>query len=159
MARRVAALLVDVDCEIQTFYGLSALTLWQQMLSRHVLVVGVEKPLAEPSLTFPVAKHAHAEAHAPASPMPYLAFLASYPSRRLLHLFPYELAYRYQCVPVGAERNMLTIGTSRQLDESAIEHMREVTRCGIFQVRCDVSMIDDVLRYWQTAQILPPGLM
>ncbi|TMD51307.1 MAG: hypothetical protein E6I93_10940 [Chloroflexi bacterium] len=86
-------------------------------------------------------------------PVPYLAFLADYPSRRLLHLFPYELACRYQCVPVGADRDMLTIGTSQRQDDAVIAHFEQVTRRGIFQVRCEVSMIDDVLRYWQRVEV------
>ena len=157
VARRVAALLVEVDYEIQTFYGLSVLTLWQQMLSQHALVVGAEEFQAAHSDAIPTTQQEYS--NTPAQPMPYLAFLANYPSRRLLHLFPYELACRYRCVPVGTERDMLTIGTSQRLDESVIEYMREVTRRGIFQVRCDVSMIDDVLRHWQGAQKLPPGRM
>lgn len=159
VARRVVALLVEVDCEIQTFYGPSALILWQGMLSQHALVLGPEEPQIGHSLASPTTRQEHVCVHAPAQSMPYLAFLASYPSRRLLHLFPYELACRYQCVPVGAERDTLTIGTSRRLDESVIEYMREVTQRGIFQVRCDVSMIDDVLRYWQSAQKVPSSLM
>jgi hypothetical protein len=160
VARRVSALLADIDCEIQTFYGLSALTLWQRMLTQHALVVGAEESQTGHPHVSPPAKQDHARVQeAPAQPMPYLAFLASYPSRRLLHFFPYELACRYRCVPVGAESDMLTIGTSQRLDESVIAHMREVTRRGIFQVRCDASMIDDVLRYWQSAQKLPPGLV
>ena len=160
VARRVKALLVEVDCDIRTFYGLSALTHWQPMLSQRPLVVGAkdaEASQAEHPHAFSTAQQAYV--NTAAQSMPYLAFLASYPSRRLLHLFPYELACRYQCVPVGAERDMLTIGTSQRLDESVIAHMQEVTRHGIFQVRCDVSMIDDVLRYWQSAQKLPSGLV
>ncbi len=159
VARRCAALLVEVDCEIQTFYGISALTLWQRMLSQHALVLDPEESQTGHTLVSPTTKQDHVRVQAPAQAMPYLAFLASYPSRRLLHLFPYEIACRYQCVPVGAERDMLTIATSQRLDESVVEHMREVTQCGIFQVRCDVSMIDDVLRYWQSAQKLPSGLV
>jgi Type II secretion system (T2SS), protein E, N-terminal domain len=160
VARRVKTLLVEVDCDIQTFYGMSALTHWQRMLSQRPLVVDAkdaEESQTEHPHTFPTAQQAYV--NAPAQSMPYLAFLASYPSRRILHLFPYELACRHQCVPVGAEHDMLTIGTSQQLDESVIAHMREVTRRGIFQVRCDVSMIDDVLRYWQSAQKLPSRLV
>lgn len=157
VARRVKMLLVEVDCDIQTFYGLSALTLWQRMLSRRPLVLDAEESQTEHSHAFSTAQQAYV--HTPAQSMPYLAFLASYPPRRLLQLFPYELACRHRCVPVGAERDMLTIGTSQRLDESAIAHMQEVTRRGIFQVRCDVSMIDDVLRYWQSAQKLPSGLV
>lgn len=148
VARRVKTLLVEVDCDIQTFYGLSALTLWQRMLSQRPLVVGEEESQTEHLHACPTVQQAHLNA----SDMPYLAFLASYPSRRLLHIFPYELACRHQCIPVGAERDMLTIGTSQRLDESVIAYMQEVTRRGIFQVRCDVSMIDDVLGYWQSVQ-------
>lgn len=157
VARRVKTLLVEVDCDIQTFYGFSALTLWQQLLTLRPLVVSAEESPAEHPHAFSITQQAYA--NAPAQSMPYLAFLASYPSRRLLLIFPYELACRYRCVPVGAERDMLTIGTSQRLEESVIAHMREVTRRGIFQVRCDASIIDDVLRYWQSAQKLPSGLV
>jgi Type II secretion system (T2SS), protein E, N-terminal domain len=147
VARRVSTLLVDIDCELQAFYGLSALALWQRMQSQHPLVVSTEEPENVHPHAFPTMKQQ--DASAPVQPMPYLAFLASYPSRRLLHLFPYELACRYQCVPVGAERDMLSIGTSQRLEQSVITHMQEITRHRIFQVRCEVSIIDDVLRYWQ----------
>jgi hypothetical protein len=159
VARRMAALLVEIDCEIQTFYGLSALSIWQQLLSQDALVVSAEDLAREYLSAFPAAEQDERAVHGSAQPMPYLPFLANYPARRLLHLFPYELACRYRCVPVGAERDMLTIGTSQRLDESVIEQMRQLTRRGIFQVRCDASMIDDVLRYWRSEQNLSPGLL
>jgi hypothetical protein len=157
VARRIATLLVDIDCKIQTFYGLSALTLWQQLLSRHALVVEPEEPQFEHPRVPPITQED--QINVSVQPVPHLAFLASYPSRRILQLFPYELACRYQCVPVGAERDMLTIGACQQLDKSVIAHIQEVTGRGIFQVRCEVSMIEDVLRYWRSAQKSPPGLM
>jgi MshEN domain len=159
IARRVAALLVDIDCEIQAYAGLSALTLWQRMLAQHALPVSAEEPAAHYAGAFQVATQDAIESCTPPHPMPYLAFIANYPPRRLLHLFPYELACRYRCVPVGAERDMLTLGTSQRLDESVIEQMRKITRRGIFQVRCDASMIEDMLLYWQGAQKLPLAVM
>ncbi|HLQ11188.1 MAG TPA: hypothetical protein VK134_06270 [Ktedonobacteraceae bacterium] len=157
VARRISTLLVDIDCEIQAFYGQSALALWQRLQSLRGLVVSAEEPEIERPYASAAMKQEQIDP--PAQSMPYLAFLANYPSRRLLHLFPYELACRYQCVPVGVERDMLTIGTSQRLDESAIAHMQEVTRRGIFQVRCEISMIDDILRYWRSAQETPSALM
>ena len=157
VARRISTLLADIDCEIQAFYGQSALALWQRLQSLHALVVSTEEPEIERPYASAAMKQEQIDS--PAQFMPYLAFLANYPSRRLLHLFPYELACRYQCIPVGIERDMLTIGTSQRLDESVIAHIQEVTRRGIFQVRCEISMIDDILHYWRSAQETPPGLM
>jgi Type II secretion system (T2SS), protein E, N-terminal domain len=81
--------------------------------------------------------------------LPYLAGLTNYPTPRLLHLFPYTLACRYRCVPVGVERGILTLATSQRLAPSLIEHFRTVTQHAIFQVRCETTMIDDMLNYWQ----------
>jgi hypothetical protein len=148
VARRLATLLVDIDCTFQVFSGQSALSLWQRLQFQNARVVSADEPEVEHPSAHPGAE----QENVPAQSIPYLAFLANYPPHRLLHLLPYELACRYQCVPVGAERDMLTIGTSRYLDASVIAHMQEVTRRGIFQVRCEVSMIDDVLRYWQSVK-------
>jgi len=154
VARRVSTLLVDIDYELQVFSGQSALSLWQRLQFRYARVVSAGEPEVEHPHAYPVVEWNAERESVPAQSIPYLAFLANYPPHRLLHLLPYELACRYRCVPVGAERAMLTIGTSQCLDESVIAHMQEVTRRGIFQVRCEVSMIDDVLRYWQSAQEL-----
>jgi hypothetical protein len=90
-----------------------------------------------------------AQAVVPDASIPYLAFLEDYPPRRLFRLFPYDLACQYQCFPVGADRGMLTVGTCQRLAEHVIAHFRQVTKHGIFQVRCEAQLIDDVLRYWQ----------
>ena len=181
VARRVVALLVDIDCELQAFYGLSALTIWQRLQSERAIDVhagslesmgsaGVGMRFIASTRSIEsvedvgeaMVEHPHAGGETNSAtnqcsqriqPVPYLAFLADYPSRRLLHLFPYELACRYQCVPVGADRDMLTIGTSQRQDDAVIAHFEQVTRRGIFQVRCEVSMIDDVLRYWQRVEV------
>ena len=81
--------------------------------------------------------------------LPYLAFLASYPPHRLLHLFPYELARRHRCAPVGAERGVLTLATCKQLDQDLISYFHTITQHNIFQVRCEVEMIEDILNYWR----------
>ncbi len=84
-------------------------------------------------------------------PLPYLSFLSSYPSQRLLHMFPYELASRYHCIPVGAERGVLTLATCERLQQETVLYLREVIQRNIFQVRCKAGMIDDVLRHWKQA--------
>ena len=86
-------------------------------------------------------------AHSPT--LPHLAFLTSYPPLRLFQTFPYALAQRYQCVPVGAERGVLTLATCQRLEPDTVAHLQEVTQQTIFQVHCELSLIDDVLRYWE----------
>jgi hypothetical protein len=86
------------------------------------------------------------------SQLPYLAFLSSYPSLRLLHLLPYELAQRYRCVPIGAERGTLTLATARRLDRAILDHLQTVTQRAIFQVRCEPEMISEILHYWEQQQ-------
>ncbi len=176
-ARRISMLVADVEFELQVLYGAAALTLFQRLQSEGATVVGSEETLLDglgshpgtvtgvrsiapnkkvgsKKIRFirPLADNAPPEAPQNVPIMPYLAFLSNYPSRRLLHLFPYELACRYQCIPVGAERDMLTLGTSQWLEYEVVSHFEEVTRRGIFQVRCEASMIDDVLRYWERVQ-------
>ncbi|WP_069803377.1 hypothetical protein [Thermogemmatispora onikobensis] len=86
------------------------------------------------------------------SQLPYLAFLSSYPSPRLLHLLPYELARRYRCVPIGAERGTLTLATARRLDRAILDQLQTVTQRAIFQVRCEPEMISEILHYWEQQQ-------
>lgn len=87
-----------------------------------------------------------------ARPFPYLAYLPNYPPPHLLHLLPYELACRYQCVPLGTERWVLTLATCRWLNHEIVAHLRSATRRGIFQVRCERATLDEVLSYWQRLQ-------
>lgn len=164
VARRVSLLLADVPCELQVLYGFAAVTFIRRVQAEQAREVSREEDAEEMKVgqmavgqrscdsgrLSTIADSTTADRSAPV--MPYLAFLSNYPSPRLLHLFPYELACRYQCIPVGAERDMLTVGTSQWLDHDVISHFQEVTRRGIFQVRCEASMIDDVLRYWQRLQ-------
>jgi hypothetical protein len=88
--------------------------------------------------------------------LPHLAVLAQYPAPRILHLFPYELACHYRCVPVGAERTMLTLATSQRLELEVIAYFQEITRRNIFLVRCEASMIEDVLLYWHRIAPVQP---
>lgn len=141
VARRLSSLLIAIEYDLQIVAGNSARTLLSQLLSSTVL--RISKDTIEPE---PPARAADVDA---LDTLPYLAFLSSYPSRRLLHLFPYDLACRYRCVPVGAERGSLTIATQRRLSLEVISHFCEVTQRGIFQVRCETGIINDVLRYWQ----------
>jgi hypothetical protein len=144
VARRLALLLIDVECELELLYGLAAHLLLRQLLAGRVIEVPRQE-LVE-SVALEPARQQSAESE---PELPYLPFLADYPPRRLFRLFPYDLACQYRCVPVGAERDMLTLGTRERLDEHIIAHFRQVTKRGIFQVRCDERLINDVLRYWQ----------
>jgi Type II secretion system (T2SS), protein E, N-terminal domain len=148
VAKRISTLLVDVEYEMQILYGAAARTMLQRLQADQTAVVAnvVEE-----------AAGAAVQASSPAAVwqtretdlLPYLAYLANYPSHRLFHLFPYELACRYYCVPVGAERGVLTLATCRQLDAQIISYFREITQRAIFLVRCEAAMIDDILNYWQ----------
>lgn len=148
VARRVHLLLVDIAYDLQILYGSAAYALLQEVRSHHTEVFHKDVSLLEETRSpkrYGIASTREEE------PLPYLAFLASYPSQRLLHMFPYELADRYHCIPVGAERGVLTLATCQRLQQETIVYLREMTRCDIFQVRCETSMIDDVLRHWQRA--------
>ena len=150
VARRIATLLADIEYEIQILCGDAANVLMQHLQAEHTIVVE-QKELERvhaPSLTVALATVGREP-----DPLPYLAFLAHYPSQRLLHLFPYELAYRYHCFPVGAERGVLTLATSQELEREVISYFQEVIQRSIFQVRCEASMIDDVLSYWQRTML------
>ncbi|MEO6891684.1 MAG: hypothetical protein ABI456_18995 [Ktedonobacteraceae bacterium] len=144
VVRRIDALLVDVEHEIQIICGAAAHVLWQRLQSKHAVVVEVDG-VADQRAT-PVLLEQRPDEN---GDRPYLAFLTQYPSQRLLHLFPYELAYRYRCVPVGAERGVLTLAASEPLDHTTIAYFQTTIQQNIFQVRCEASMIDDILRYWQ----------
>ncbi|TMC22072.1 MAG: hypothetical protein E6J34_07525 [Chloroflexi bacterium] len=132
VAKRISMLLADVDCTLQIVFGDTAQALLQRLHAEQAVIPSGDE----------------------GSELPYLAFLAHYPSHRILHLFPYELACRYRCVPVGAERKVLTIATCHRLDDYIVAQFQEITQRDIFQVRCEAGMIDDVLNYWQRLLLL-----
>ncbi len=142
VARRVYALLADVEFEMQIMYDYAAVALVQRLQNEQPLTIVEECEIGwEPVSVTPYSTNQ--------SSLPYLAFLASYPPPRLLHLFPYELAYRHRCVPVGAERGILTLATCERLGQNLISHFHDVTQHNIFQVRCEAEMIEDILKYWK----------
>ena len=145
--KRVMSMVVEVKCTLCSLSGIAAQTLLQQIQEDSLIVVLEEGvPLEELECQpMPVV---------PAKDtLPYLAFLEQYPSHRLLHCIPYELAQRYHCIPVGVERGMLTLATCQKLDQEIVEHLCQMTQRNIFQVRCEPYLIDDVLHYWQ--RLLP----
>jgi len=142
VARRVYTLLADVEFEMQIMYDNAAFALVQRLQNEHPLTLVEECETAwKPISVLPYSTDQNS--------LPYLAFLASYPAPRLLHLFPYKLAHRHRCVPVGAERGVLTLATCVQLDQDLISHFHDVTQHNIFQVRCEAEMIEDILKYWR----------
>lgn len=81
--------------------------------------------------------------------LPYLSQLTCYPSRRLLHLFPYELANVHRCVPVGIERGAVTLATGQSLAREVLTQLQKHTHKRIFQVRCADIVLDELLSYWR----------
>ncbi|GAC1565736.1 MAG: hypothetical protein NVS2B2_36970 [Ktedonobacteraceae bacterium] len=149
VARRVYPLLVDVEYELQILYGSAALRLLQQVQGNHVVVSQKDTHMFGEYV--PSTKKQRVDRMREDEPLPYLAFLTSYPSQRLLHMFPYELADRFHCIPVGAERGVMTLATCQRLQQEIVVYLSEVTQRNIFQVGCEAGMIDDVLRHWQRA--------
>ncbi len=154
LVKRVALLLTDVPCAMQVYHGTTALLILQHLYEAGATVLSSEVYVEIPSLVgkpeIPVEKKEHQPPSS--SALPYLAFLANYPSPRLLDLFPYELACQYHCVPLGSERNMLTLATCQWLNYEVVMQLRSATHRGIFQVRCEISLIDEVLCYWRRLQ-------
>ncbi|GAC1404010.1 MAG: hypothetical protein NVSMB49_22160 [Ktedonobacteraceae bacterium] len=148
VARRVYTLLVGIEYDVQILYGAAAYALMRQVRSHYAEVIHKDMLLLEETGS---TKRYEIERIREEEPLPYLAFLASYPSQRLLHMFPYELADRYHCIPIGSERGVLTLATCRQLQQETVVYLREVIQRNIFQVRCEAGIIDDVLRHWQRA--------
>jgi Type II secretion system (T2SS), protein E, N-terminal domain len=154
LAERLAPFLTDVLYDLQVYHGATALLILQHLHESGARTLSrLEPPEARiPAAPGKAQAFPEGKKPAPAHALPYLAFLANYPSPRLLHLFPYELACRYQCVPVGVERNMLTLATCNRLNRDIVTQLRSATRRGIFQVRCEISVIDEVLCYWRRFQ-------
>lgn len=157
LAGQVSLLLTDVPCALQVCHGATAL-----MILQHLQDAGA-RTLSFKEYANMLGSRSQAEAQAStekkrlasSNMLPYLAFLMSYPAPGLLHLFPYELACRYQCVPLGVEDNVLTLATCHWLNREIITHLHSATRRGIFQVRCEMLVIDEVLRYWRHLQDIP----
>src|SRR5579883_2109041 len=152
IAQRLAPLLAGIPCELRAYHGTTALLLLQRLREAGARSVSSVEECAESPVPQKKAR-SHVEAGSTTShALPYLASLTTYPPPRLLHLFPYELACRYQCIPVGAERRILTLATCRRLSREVIGQLRVATSREIFQVRCEITMIDEVLHYWRRLQ-------
>lgn len=153
VASRVSLLLSDIPCELQVYHGATALLVLQQLYEAGAETITLaESPDLPETDAQTQARIDQTDTPAiPLDPLPYLAFLANYPSPRLLQLFPYDLAQRYQCVPLGTERNMLTLATCHWLNREVVAQLHTATQREIFQVRCEITIIDEVLHYWQTS--------
>jgi hypothetical protein len=151
VANRIAPLLAGIPCELRAYHGTTALLLLQRLREAGARAVSPEEYVESPISQKNAPSHAEAGC-ATSNALPYLASLTTYPPPRLLHLFPYELACRYQCIPVGAERRILTLATCRRLTREIIGQLRVATSREIFQVRCEMTMIDEVLHYWRRLQ-------
>ncbi|HEX7736808.1 MAG TPA: hypothetical protein VF458_18320 [Ktedonobacteraceae bacterium] len=154
VANRLGPLLSSFPCELHVYHGATALLILQRLREAGARPIAPDEceHVLSPTPLDAEAVQQEEEPERVSAPLPYLAFLADYPAPHLLHLFPYELACRYQCVPVGSERKMLTLATCHWLNREVVAHLRTATRREIFQVRCELTIIDEVLRYWQGMQ-------
>lgn len=155
VARRISSLLSEFPYKLHVYHGATALIVLQQLREGGARSIADEEPAAILPPAAPETEQETGQAvrqEVTLAPLPYLAFLADYPSPRLLHLFPYELACRYQCVPLGTERKALTLATCHWLNREIVTQLRMATRRDIFQVRCEMTIIDEVLCYWQRIQ-------
>lgn len=147
VAARIRATLADIEHDVRVLGGEAAQMLLQRVQTEQAVVVKQRsEPIESPAVLGPQPRRSRS--------LPYLAFLANYPSQRLLHLIPYDIAYRYHFVPVGAERGVLTLATYEQLQQEVISTLQQITQRSIFQVRCEFEVINDVLRYWRQSVIL-----
>jgi hypothetical protein len=152
---RISVLLAGFSCKQRACHGTTAQLLLQRLHEAGARLISLEECTRLPSLAFPCQKRLLSQTEpggASADSLPYLAFLTNYPSPCLLHLFPYELACRHQCIPIGAERKILTLATCRRLTHEIVGQLRMATSRDIFQVRCEITMIDEVLHYWRRLQ-------
>lgn len=155
VAGRLAPLLSGFPCQLHVYHGATALLVLERLRAAGASPLCVEESEETHSPGDPSQQARQTRGpEQPARPLPYLAFLSDYPSSHLLHLFPYDLACRYQCVPVGSERRVLTLATCHRLNREIVAHLSTATRREIFQVRCEMTIIDEVLRYWQRMQEL-----
>lgn len=154
IASRISPLLSGFSYELHIYHGATALIVLQHLREAGARQIAREEcaELFSPGAPDEGLASPTEQEKTASNPLPYLAFLTSYPSPRLLHLFPYELACRYQCIPLGTERRALTLATCHWLNREIIAQLRTATRREIFQVRCEVTIIDEVLHYWQTIQ-------
>lgn len=142
VAHRIEALLADKEYDLQVVSGEAAQTLIQRtQVEQAARIKCIRGPIESPLVLGPQMERNKS--------LPYLAFLSQYPSPRLLQLLPYELASQHHCVPIGAERGVLTLATYQQLQMDVIAHFQQIAQRGIFQVRCEPAVISEVLRYWQ----------
>lgn len=143
VANRIQASLLEEEYELQVVSGEAAQALIENTrIEQAAMTKRIEGPIASPPVLGPQMGRSKT--------LPYLAFLSNYPSLQLLQILPYELAYQHHCVPVGAERGVLTLATCQQLQAEVISHFQRITQRGIFQVRCEHEVISEILRYWQS---------
>lgn len=153
LANRLGQFLVNLRHEIHVYHGTTAYLIVQRLqASGAITIKDAQNTIHRASVELSTTLEQNEIKEISPRSIPHLAFLTQYPAPALLHLFPYELACRYQCAPIGATRNMLTLATCHWLNREIIKHIRTTTRRGIFQVHCEVTIIDDILRHWQRLQ-------
>lgn len=65
--------------------------------------------------------------------------------RRLQQIIPYQLALAIGCVPVGRDRNRLTIAMADPTNKDALSQLEKVTGLTIFAVSCETEVLKELL--------------
>lgn len=151
VARRIVVSLSDIPCELHVYHGMTAISILQTLREKGAQCLSHEQYMETFSLSEQKVELTDSAIHPERTidTLPYLSFLTNYPPFHLLRLLPYEMACQYQCVPVGAERRALTLATDRWLNREIAAKLRSATQREIFQVRCEMAVINEVLQYWQ----------
>jgi Type II secretion system (T2SS), protein E, N-terminal domain len=71
--------------------------------------------------------------------------LPSHIPRRLQQIIPYQLALAIGCVPVGRDRNRLTIAMADPANMDALTQLEKVTGLTIFAVSCEAEVLKELL--------------
>lgn len=77
-------------------------------------------------------------------PIPFMHLPASLPAH-LAHLIPYKLAKRLKCVPVGFEKDNLTVAMVNPTNAQVIQTLHKKTNMHIFPVACNRTELQTLL--------------
>jgi hypothetical protein len=96
-----------------------------------------------PGTPKPIA--AFAQARALALGVPYLAPPPCIPSS-VRNVLPPEVMEQLQCLPVGRERNVLTVALADPTDQAVLRRLEQMTGMTIFPVMTDPDVLKDLAR-------------
>jgi hypothetical protein len=86
-----------------------------------------------------------ARARARALGVPYLSPPQHIPSS-VRNLLPLEVMRQFQCLPIGRDRNSLTVALADPTDRGALHRLEEITGLTIFPVMTDPEALEALAR-------------